>query len=275
MISQQDPARQGFTLVEMLVSAGLGSILMTGLVFASIAIQRSVRGTDHYLTSTNNGNRLIDHVAQDLRRAVRVGIISSGTYNPVKNDALFAVSDTVILAINVPDVYASNIPNNSSQSTYKKSRYSRATLNTNPDFNTQATGSILNGCVPYAEAITKVVGKDVLRFAPASVGTGEIQVRYSRGPRSAVDSTICFFRGEYPTDSSTPFAPIREIANQAVKGDVSTNLIVTVPNLPITDSGYGKTFQLESNFVPRYRRNEFSTSTSQHVLLRLRNDRRD
>ena len=178
--------RHGFTLLEMAISAGLGTVLIAGLISASFAIQQSIKGTDHYITSTNDGNRLLDHVAQDLRKAVRVGIISSGTYTPVRNAASLAVSETLTLAINIPDIYASNTPSEETMTNYRVSRYNRAALNTQSAFNGNATGSILNGCVPFAEAITTSGSKQVLRYAPSSAGTGEIQVRYTRQRRSDV-----------------------------------------------------------------------------------------
>ena len=73
-----DSAHGAFTLVEIMVAAGSGLLLLAVVASASIAVQRSISATSRSATSMINENRLLDYVAQDLRRAVRVGTISSG-----------------------------------------------------------------------------------------------------------------------------------------------------------------------------------------------------
>ena len=82
-------ARTAFTIVEMMVAAGAGLLLIAVVASASIGVQRSISATNQCATSMNNENRLLDYVAQDLRRAVRVGTITSGTYATARNLSSF------------------------------------------------------------------------------------------------------------------------------------------------------------------------------------------
>lgn len=263
----------GFTLLEMLISAGIGAVVMAILVSVAITIQRSIQATDHYILSLNNGSRLNDYIGRDLRRAVRVGRLTSGTYIPLKNNDSFTVTENDVLTINIPDVHASN---DEKSAEFKVVRYARSHLNSAMEFNSGRDGSPLNGIIPWSEAVTKVASKDVPRFAPSSAGNGEIQVRYSRGTRSRTDPTVCYFRAEYAAASSTLLSRPLEIAQLIVSNDTSTRLNIAAPNLPTTDSGYGRTFTLETSFVPRYSRRDVSSAgTSQQITVRVRNLRRD
>lgn len=263
----------GLTLLEMLISAGIGAVVMAILVSVTITIQRSIKATDHYIVSINNGSRLNDYIGRDLRRAVRVGRLTAGTHTPLKNNASFIVTESDVLTINIPDVHASN---DAKAAGFKVARYDRRSLNSGVKFNSYSAGSPLNGIVPWNEAITKVASKDVPRFAPSSAGNGEIQVRYSRGPRSSTDPTVCYFRAEYAAASSALLSGPHEIAQLVASNDTSTSLSITAPNLPATDGGYGRTFTLETSFIPRYSRGNTSrVGTTQQITVRLRNLRRD
>ncbi|MES2569235.1 MAG: prepilin-type N-terminal cleavage/methylation domain-containing protein, partial [Verrucomicrobiota bacterium] len=183
--------RSAFTMVEMMVSAAVGSFILGALILGSVTIHRSFYSTNHYAAQINNETRLMDYVAQDLRRAMRVGVIISGTYHKLEDrlDAIkttpreLAVTETNILAITIPDYYGSNSPDNTKGSAFKSSRYARSTLNTSQTYNS-AANALLNGCVPWSDAL--VTGANgYIRYAPTSASTGLIQVRYYRGPRSA------------------------------------------------------------------------------------------
>ncbi|MHA3773036.1 hypothetical protein ACXR0O_16000 [Verrucomicrobiota bacterium sgz303538] len=267
--------RNAFTLSETMISAGIGLALLALVASAFVAIYRSITATDHMIISMNDGNRLVDYIAQDLRRAVRVGMLTGGVNTPLKNNATFVVSESNTLTIDIPDFYASNTPDNAAGSAFKTTRYSRANLNTQTAYNNQTTSS-LNGTVPWDEAVTKIATRETTRFAPTTAGDGQIQIRYSRGPRSASDATVCYFRTEYPLGSNTPISSPREIAERVIVGNSTTSLTVTAPNLPVTDLFYGRMFTLETNFVPRYRSSNTSIAgTSQYVNVKLRNTRRD
>ena len=239
-------SQAGATLVELMVGLAIGVVVLGVLTYASMGITRSINGTDQYMTGVANTNRILDAISVDLRRAVRVSLISGGTTTALKDtgSTTYTISSTSILAINVPDVYASNTPNNAAGSTYKTSRYPRATLNTSAAYNGSGN-ALLNGIIPWAEAQTTVAGKAVTRFAPVAAGTGEIQIRYYTGPRSGTDATQCFLRSEYPSGAVSP-SSTREIAARITDSTSTTTLTLNGKN-------GGQTFRLQSSFTPRFR----------------------
>lgn len=107
----------------------------------------------------------------------------------------------------------------------------------------------------------------VPRFAPAA-GTDEIQVRYFRATRSAQDKTVCYFRQEFSTAGTSLSAPV-EVAEQVSVGTSMTALIVNVLN-------NGQLFQVQSNFIPRFR---FAAASAAGTLqlreVHVQNTRRD
>ena len=265
-------SRAAFTIVEMMVAAAAGLLLIGVVSSASIGVQRSISATSQCATSMNNENRLLDYVAQDLRRAVRVGTIASGTYATARNISSFSITDSAILAINIPDYYGSNTPDNAAGSSYKVSRYNRDNLNTAWAYNSNGV-STLRGCIPYSEAATTINSRLVPRFAPAAAGTGEIQVRYFRGPRSASDRTVCFFRQEYPSNSNTPNSSPREIAEKIVDNTSTTMILVSGYSV---GTAAGMRYRIQSSYTPNYRsRNTSTAGTEQYVEVTLRNSRRD
>lgn len=261
--------RAGATLVEVLVSSSIAVVVLGVLTYAALGINRSMSGTDGYLVGVANTNRILDAVAADLRRAVRVGLISGATTTPIKDTGAttYVVSGTNILSIHVPDYYGSNTPDNQAGSTFKKTRYPRATLNTAGTYN--GNGNVLlNGIVPWAEAQTTVGGKAVTRFAPSSAGTGEIQIRYYTGPRSATDATVCFLRSEYPSGATTP-SSTREIAARITDSFSTTTVTVS-------GRSAGSIIRLQSSFTPRFRPAGGSPASANAVVeVSLRNPRRD
>ena len=268
----QSIKRSAFTLLETMLASGAGLLLIASLASAAFAVQKSIAATSQYVSGVNNENRLVDYVAQDLRRALRVGMITSGSYATAKNIASVSINETSILAINIPDYYGSNTPNSTRGSTFTTTRYPRNTLNTLLSFNSNGVAQ-LNGCVPWAEATTTVNGSQVTRFAPSASGNGEIQVRYFRDTRSATDTTVCFFRQEYPGNSNTPNFPKKDIAERIVDPNSSTTLIVSGYSV---GSRTGMRYRIQSSFTPRFRKGTTSTSgTEQYVEVTLRNPRRD
>ncbi|MEO7317681.1 MAG: hypothetical protein ABIZ56_01695, partial [Chthoniobacteraceae bacterium] len=266
------PRQAAFTLVETLVASAAGLLLVAVLASAAFAVQKSIGATHQYVTGVNNENRLVDYVAQDFRRALRVGTISSGTYATARNLSSFSVNETSILAISIPDYYGSNTPDNALSSTFKSTRYPRTSLNTMAAYNSNGV-ALLNGCVPWAEAATTVNSNSATRFAPAASGNGEIQVRYFRGPRSGSDATVCFFRAEYPAGSNTPNFPERDIAERIVDNTSTTILVVSGYSVGSTP---GMRYRIQSSFTPRFRRGNATTvGTEQYVEATLRNPRRD
>lgn len=267
--SSQNCSRRGFTLVETMFAMTVGVIILGVFAYAGIGITRSLSGTERYIVGIANENRIMDYVAADLRRAVRVSILTGGASTVLKNtgSTTYSITTSTILVLGIPDYYGSNTPDNLKGSTFKTTRYPRKTLNTSLTYNGNVN-PLLNGVVPWVDAQTVVSSKNVTRFAPASAGTGEIQVRYYRGPRSASDSTVCYFRAEYPSGSASPSSVV-EIAER-----ISDNLSTTT--LLISARNNGQVFQLQSSFTPSYRLSGATSAPTNGVLeVSARNPRRD
>jgi hypothetical protein len=257
---------RAFTLTELLLASAAGIVILGGLLAGTVFIQRNISATSLYATGINDQNRLMDYVARDLRRALRVSLLASGTETALKTFAPIAITESNVLAITVPDYYASNVPNNASMAPFKVTRYPRGTLNVGPQFNGYPN-PLLNGCVPWSEALTGGSNPSA-RYAPVAAGSGEIQVRYFRGARSATDATPCFFRGEYPPGSATA-SLLEEIAERVIDPISSTRLL-------LSGRANGTVFRLQSGFIPRFKRlNPSGLGTEQFVEVTLRNVRRD
>jgi prepilin-type N-terminal cleavage/methylation domain-containing protein len=280
--------QSGFTLLELMVSLAAGLVALAVLIEGSVAVQKSLAASDQFSFRTNNGNRIADAVPQDLRLAVGVGTLDgSGNYTKLSPSSapltigsgltdpntLAIVTSISTLAITIPDYYGSNVPDNSVGSAYKTTRYPRSTLNTGAAYNgNSGSAAVLNGVVPWAQAVTTVTNTTTTAFA--STGTGLIQVRYTQGPRSAADATPCYFRTEYPSNSNTPNSAPVEIADDVVDSDSMTTLIIIDPDYG-TAADAGTHFRIQSNFTPRYRFISNTYSINQFVDVYLRNPRRD
>ncbi len=59
-----------FTLAELLVGISLTAVLLAGALGGVVAIQKSYSATENYGTGLADQMRLLDYLAQDLRRAV-------------------------------------------------------------------------------------------------------------------------------------------------------------------------------------------------------------
>jgi len=95
----------GFTLVEMMVSLGCGSLILAALMAASVGLQRSFAAVEGYSTAEGNQLRVLDYIAMDCRRAFSAQVGSNtltlkvagyyqpdGTpYDPTFNSATNAV----------------------------------------------------------------------------------------------------------------------------------------------------------------------------------------
>ena len=261
-----------FTLAEVLVAGAVGFMILGVLISTSTSLQQSMSASAHYAKASNDGSRLVDHIVQDLRRALRVGMLAGGIYTPVKNNAAVVVNNETILTINIPDYYASN---RTLDDAFRASRYPREALNLLSLFNGNGAAA-LNGAIYWNEAVTKVGSVETTRFSPANLGNGEIQVRYYRAARSASDPTLCYFRAEYKPEAVAPnFAP-QEIAEPAARDGEPITVVVEAPSLPDADPRYGKVFRVKSTFAPRFRRSASSQPDAQQYLtVVLRNPRRD
>jgi Tfp pilus assembly protein PilW len=60
----------GFTLLEMLMSMGCGSLILATVVTAGVALQRSFAAVEGYSMSEGDQLRVLDYIAMDCRRAL-------------------------------------------------------------------------------------------------------------------------------------------------------------------------------------------------------------
>jgi hypothetical protein len=100
-----------FTLMEMLVSMGASSIILGGLMLSSMAMQKSLTGSEKYAVAYSDQRRLIDFIGRDLRRSIGVEATdASGTRAPVTAGTI-TISDGATLILSLPGYYRSNVKN--------------------------------------------------------------------------------------------------------------------------------------------------------------------
>jgi Tfp pilus assembly protein PilW len=71
----------GMTLVEIMVSAGCGSLLLAAVVTAGVSLQRSFGSVESYSVAEGDQLRVLDYIALDCRRATKgtVGALTTPT----------------------------------------------------------------------------------------------------------------------------------------------------------------------------------------------------
>jgi len=84
------PDRRAFTLVEMMVGAAIGSIILSALMLGTVALLRTFKAVEHYSDGVIDQARILDYIARDVRRAASVAVLT----NPTR------------LTLTVPDQYA-------------------------------------------------------------------------------------------------------------------------------------------------------------------------
>ena len=62
----------GFTIAELVVAGGLGSVVFAAALAAVVNLQKSYTATEQYATSLTDQMRLVDYLSMDLRRAKKV-----------------------------------------------------------------------------------------------------------------------------------------------------------------------------------------------------------
>jgi Tfp pilus assembly protein PilW len=82
---------RAFTLVETLVGAAIGSMILAALLLGSVALLRTFKAVEDYSDASIDQARILDYIARDVRRATTVNLLQ----NPTR------------LALTVPDQYAS------------------------------------------------------------------------------------------------------------------------------------------------------------------------
>lgn len=66
-----------FTLVEMLMSIGCGSLILAALVTAGVGLQRSFVAVEGYSTAEGDQLRVLDYIAMDCRRATAASVTNN------------------------------------------------------------------------------------------------------------------------------------------------------------------------------------------------------
>jgi hypothetical protein len=59
-----------FTIAEVVVAAGVGAVMLTGLLVASLTFQRGFLAAEHQITCQEDQLRVTDYLTRDLRAAV-------------------------------------------------------------------------------------------------------------------------------------------------------------------------------------------------------------
>jgi hypothetical protein len=233
--------KAGFTLVELLTAATITTVILGAVALGSLALQRSFAGNKAYMKATADSARVIDYISQDLRNASSVSRLTGSVSTSFKVGN-FNITDTDQLCIFVPDYYLSNIPDNSSGSSYKTSRFSRANIPAGRTY------------YPY-DTIVKLDGITRIANYP-----GTLEVRYVKKPRSATDGTLCYFRMEY---EGTNLRRTDEIAQRA---DSLTIRVVAVDP---------RVFQISSSFSSYWSGETYRQNSAQFSSVTLENHRTD
>jgi Tfp pilus assembly protein PilW len=70
----RNKTRAAFTLVEMMMSVGCGSLILAAVVSAGVAMQRSFAAVEGYSMSEGDQLRVLDYIAMDCRRATAASV---------------------------------------------------------------------------------------------------------------------------------------------------------------------------------------------------------
>jgi len=113
----------GFTLVELMMSIGCGSLVLAAVLDVGVCLQRTLAAVESYSVSEGDQLRIQDYIAMDCRRAIRDNSISGLPNDGVTTDGYTPVVDTgswvggawvhnsskpVTLILSVPNYYDSN-----------------------------------------------------------------------------------------------------------------------------------------------------------------------
>jgi type II secretory pathway component PulJ len=232
-------SRDGFTIVELMAAAAITIVILGSVAAATASLQRSFLGNRAYMKGSSDSARVVDYISQDLRNATGVSRNNAGV-NTLLTFELFDITETDQLWITVPDYYTSNNPDNSSNSPYKTSRWSRTNLGERTYF-------------PYDE-IVKVVG---VTRVPNYLGS--LQIRYLK-KRRAADQALCFYRMEY---EGTTLRRTDEIAEKAEAMNIRISTV------------HPRRFQVSGNFSTRWSGENARKASAQFCTVALENYRTD
>jgi Tfp pilus assembly protein PilW len=109
MKAHRNKRRLGFTLVEVMMSAGCASIMLAAVISAGVALQRSFAAVEGYSLAEGDQLRVQDYIAMDCRRAVSA-TKDNGSWTYSSNTWSW-VSDpnaTSTLILTIPNYYDAN-----------------------------------------------------------------------------------------------------------------------------------------------------------------------
>lgn len=235
---------RGFTIVELITAMAVTLSVFAGGLVGIVVLNKSFAGFRQYAAGSNDGNRVSDYVSRDLRSALGVSRIDSGTTTLFKSGSL-EVNGTSQLVVFVPDYYSSNVPDNTSGSAYKTAHFSRANLPSGTTY------------FSYDSTVV-VVGTTRVPKYP-----GQLEVRYLKKARSAQDPTLCYFRQEYDGGATPTLRSQMEIAEK-----------VEMEKLTVVATNQ-RQFSIITSFSPRWSGEAKRAGTVQFSAVSLLNPRRD
>jgi Tfp pilus assembly protein PilW len=83
--------RHAFTLAEMIVSVGCGTLILAAVILASVSLQKSYAAIESYSGTEGDQLRVLDYIAMDSRRATSATVTT--------------VSNVPVLTLTVPIYY--------------------------------------------------------------------------------------------------------------------------------------------------------------------------
>lgn len=86
----------GFTLVELMVALSIAGVVLTAMISGFGTFQQVFTATDHYYRATSDQMRVLDFIAQDMRRAIPMPSPSPSNIGSVTNSGQ-------TLTLNLPD----------------------------------------------------------------------------------------------------------------------------------------------------------------------------
>src|SRR5438552_14242113 len=69
--------RHAFTLVEMMMTVGCGSLMLAAVMTAGVALQRSFAAVEGYSVAEGDQLRVLDYIAMDCRRALSASVANN------------------------------------------------------------------------------------------------------------------------------------------------------------------------------------------------------
>ena len=102
-------SRRGFTLAELMMAVGSGSIVLAALLASGVVLQRSFAAVEGYAIAEGDQLRVQDYIAMDCRRGTKIvvetgsWVLSSGTYKWV-----FDATKPQTLVVSLPGYYDGN-----------------------------------------------------------------------------------------------------------------------------------------------------------------------